>query len=175
MVRLEHDRLRAAHPAQDLGAGLPEVRGRGDDAPVARDPDAVGRGIVGDLEKGNPQVSDRDLLPGRGSLGPHGNVFGACQHPRRRKHGDAPVPEQGRGPAGVVRVVVRKQDGVDAAEVPADAGQQVLEPAAREASVYEEAPTPALHVGGVAGAAARKYAQTQACYLLSVGDRTEKS
>jgi hypothetical protein len=72
-------------------------------------------------------------------------------------------------------VVVREQDGVDVAEAPADAGEQALEPAARKSRVYQEARTTTLHVGGVAGAAARKYAQTQACYLLSVGNLTEKS
>jgi hypothetical protein len=130
---------------------------------------------VGYLEEGHPEVADGDLLPGRDCPGPHGNVLGARQHARGGQHGDAAVPEEGPGAAGVVGVVVREQDRVDVAEAPADAGEQVLEPAAREARVYQEARAAALDVGGVAGAAARKYAQTQACYLLSVGDRTEKS
>jgi len=102
-------------------------------------------------------------------------MFGVGPHARGDHHGDAAVPEKGPGAAGVVRVVVREQDGVDVGEAPADAGQELLEPRAREARVYKEARAAALNVGGVAGAAARKYAQTQACYLLSVGNLTEKS
>lgn len=145
MVGLYHGRLDAAHPAHCGPRYLAEIRGYGDRGLAIRDAQPVGRSVVWNLEEQHPETSNTKRLPRLHDLCPE-----LLSHTRRRVNRQPALPNQPGHACGMVAMTVGKQHRPEIAEAPTQCPEQLYEPAARDAGIYQDTrPRAGLDIGGI--------------------------
>ena len=166
VVGLEENGGAAAKGLDETPAQVAEVRGVAEGHGSCRHHERErGGGVVGNRDGPQREVADRaglpggDRLPGRQlRLGEAGRPEGAARE--RERH--SPPRREGRGPARVVAVLVRDEDGVERGGVHPRRLQPLRERARSQARVQQHARSAPFDERGVAPAPGAQHAEAEA-------------